>query len=505
MSASLEAAWESWLDWSLTSLRESRLERTLRTVIPGASATEVLVPAHVLTSWLQEEDEIEASTTDKEKPPPPRRLQEQQQQHPPSSPSALDNQSSSSGDAILHRLRLFSGNDYLALSCHAAVRSAAAGAAAARGMGPRSSALVCGYTEEHAALEEDIARLKGTEACLLCPTGFAANLAAITALCSIGKDNDHNHHHHNNTPVALVLGTYWRFSPQADAAPGSDDDVVAVVGRHNDMEHLEQLLAACRAPRKLVVTDSLFSMDGDFADLKRLAELRTKHGFLLVIDEAHATLVCGKHGGGAAEEAGVSDQVDVHVGTLSKAIGCHGGFIASSRHIKRLLTSRSRAFVYSTSLPSPVVSGARAAITVGTSHEGERMRERLRENVERLSRALGVKFESPIAPLVLGSEKTALAVSRHLLRAGFHVPAIRPPTVAPGTSRLRIALSSAHSPRDIDDLAAAIKEGLAAVVSTSTATPSPRQHDRSEEVSLVEMQTRIDSRSSLTCAVASKL
>jgi len=185
--------------------------------------------------------------------------------------------------------------------------------------------------------------------------------------------------------------------------------------------------------RVMLVTDSLFSMDGDFADLPALARLRARYGFMLVVDEAHATLVLGERGAGAAEAMGVADQVDVHVGTLSKAFGSMGGFVATTRSLKELLINTGRAYVYSTALPLPVVAAAQAALAV--SHRESWRRDHVWALVRQLGSALGVPALSPVIPLVVGTEEEALRLGSMMLRKGMHVPVIRPPTVPQGTCR----------------------------------------------------------------------
>ncbi|EIE27590.1 PLP-dependent transferase [Coccomyxa subellipsoidea C-169] len=341
-------------------------------------------------------------------------------------------------------LKLFSTNDYLGLSTHVALRRAAADAAMLYGLGPRSSALVGGYTLLHQELERRLAALKGTEECLLFPTGFAANLAIVSALGS-GED-------------AAIFSDELNHASIVDGARlASRNKGRLHIYRHNDMRHLEELLSACPSHhRKLVVADSLFSMDGDFADFQGLTSLRRKHGFLLAVDEAHATLVCGSRGGGAAEAFGVAGEVDVHIGTLSKAVGAHGGFVACRAELKTLLLNKGRPYVFSTALPAPVVAAAIAALQVN-EQEPDR-REHLWRLVRQLGEGLGVDACSPIVPLIVGSEAAAVAASAALLEKGFYVPAIRPPTVAPGTSRLRISLSAAHTTEDVDALLVALKE-----------------------------------------------
>lgn len=188
-------------------------------------------------------------------------------------------------------------------------------------------------------------------------------------------------------------------------------------------------------------------------DCAGLAALRTRHGALLCLDEAHATLVCGEHGGGAAEAAGVSAQVDVHVGTLSKAFGAHGGFVACDASLKHLLLSRGRPGVYSTALPLPAVAAAAAALRVATPA----LRQRLRANIDTFADATGVpRGGSHIVPIIVGDATDALAASSALLSRGFHVPAIRPPTVPAATSRLRVALTAAHTRNAVIALARAL-------------------------------------------------
>lgn len=356
-------------------------------------------------------------------------------------------------DAELSRkLVLFSGNDYLGLSAHPAIRRAASQAALEFGMGPRGSALICGYTYYHRLLETALADLKKTEDCLLCPTGFAANMAVMTAITSVVP----------HSAEAVKENVTAIFSDALNHASIVDGIRIArrqsetefQIYRHCDVNHLSQLLSSCKHERKIVVTDSLFSMDGDFAPIVELVALRKKHDFLLVIDDAHGTLVCGETGGGVAEAFGVEGEVDIVVGTLSKAFGCQGGFIACSQKWKQLIQSRGRSFIFSTALPVPMVAAAHAAILVARE---EKWRQRaVWERVRQLANATGFEFTSPIAPIIIGSEVEALKASRSLLLAGFHVTAIRPPTVPSHSSRLRITLSAAHSMEDVKALAEAL-------------------------------------------------
>ena len=337
-------------------------------------------------------------------------------------------------------LTLFSGNDYLGLSHHPEVRRSVAEVAQIHGMGPRGSSLICGHTEAHAALERELAQLKGCEAALLTPSGFAANLAVLGALA--GDD------------VAI-------FSDALNHASIVDGCRLAVrsgaslkVYRHADLTHLESLLASSTESRRVIVSDGVFSMDGDVAPIAGLVSLKERYGALLVVDDAHGTLVHGPKGGGVAEAAGLSEAVDLHVGTLSKAFGALGGFIAGSERWCDWMVNRGRAQIYSTALPLPVVAAARAALRVAT--EEPEHRQRVWRHVSRVSSALELPALSPVFSWVLGTPQGALDASRELLRAHLHVTAIRPPTVPEGTSRLRLTLSAAHRDEDVDALIEAL-------------------------------------------------
>jgi 8-amino-7-oxononanoate synthase len=445
--------WDSWVSAKLAALAVSKRQRSLRPLGPiEGSAVSVTVRPRVLGQMLADEP-----STGEVAPP--------------------------SADAAATALTVFASNDYLGLSDHSVVRTAASRAAASYGCGPRASALVCGYTEEHRALETALAKLKGSEEALLFPTGYAANLAVLTALadapdCAIFSDalnhasiidgarlasrgahtsltqvshtslahKSRTQVSHHRLPICHTP-PFEFITRVLSASRGAGASLV--IYRHNDMGHLKECLLASRAPRKLIVSDSLFSMDGDCAHVRELSQLAKTHGALTVLDEAHATLVFGSRGGGLAEGL----EIDMHVGTLSKAFGAHGGFVACTAKWKALLLSRARTAIYSTALPMPVVVAAATALRLAT----DRVRARLWANVAAFGAATGIKPTSPIVPIVVGSEANALAMSAALLRDGFLVPAIRPPTVPLGTARLRIALSAAHTLEQIHALAAALK------------------------------------------------
>ncbi|KAI5061102.1 hypothetical protein GOP47_0023607 [Adiantum capillus-veneris] len=456
----MASPWEAWLDRCLKALSEATLLRSLRPLFPQmeACATDSAKAFGSIISDLQTFDGLgpwDRSAVEFEISRPT--FQRWFNELPSSgdeicnSDLALEYASGLSAE-LGHKMILFSGNDYLGLSTHPSVRQAASKAAIEFGMGPRGSALVCGYTYLHRSLESALADLKKTEDCLLCPTGFAANMAVMTAITTVVSHAAEA----DDQDVVAIFSDALNHASIIDGIRLSrrQRKTEFEVYKHCDVDHLNQLLSNCKHDRKVVVTDSLFSMDGDFAALVELVALRKKYNFLLVIDDAHGTLLCGETGGGVAEALNVEGQVDIVVGTLSKAIGCQGGFIACSRKWKQLIQSRGRSFVFSTALPVPVVAAAHAAILVA---QEEKWRQRaVWDRVSQLAKATGLHFSSPIAPIIFYTEERALAASRSLMLAGFHVTAIRPPTVPKHSSRLRITLTAAHTVDDVEALAAAL-------------------------------------------------
>jgi 8-amino-7-oxononanoate synthase len=338
--------------------------------------------------------------------------------------------------------RNFSGNDYLGLSQHPAVVAAAREALDKYGLGPRGSPLICGYTQAHEALEATLAAHCGTESALLFPTGYAANVATLTSLasgadCAIFSDSL-NH-------ASIIDGC--RLAARGGAQ--------LHIYRHLDVTHLEALLTSCQRPRRVIVTESVFSMDGDCAPLTTLRRLADAHGAWLVCDEAHATLLFDPHPG-----------IDVHVGTLSKAVGAQGGFVASAKPVREWLLNAGRPYVFSTALPIPIVAAANASFRVASQEPGLRARvlshaQKVRASVLRsgLVRTGDLPDTiTPIIPIILGDEEQTMAASLALCDAGFHIPGIRPPTVPEGTSRLRVTVSAAHTDEDIDALLLQIDE-----------------------------------------------
>ena len=350
----------------------------------------------------------------------------------------------------------FSSNDYLGLAGHPFAATALAEAAGQCGAGSAASRLVCGTWAPHVALEQLLARLKGTGAALAFSSGYAASVGTVTSIVHEGD---------------VVILDKLAHASLIDGAKLSG--ATLRVFRHNDLTQLEDRLrwaatAAKADGRVLVITESIFSMDGDRAPLREIASLCRKNGALLLVDEAHAFGVVGPQGLGLAHELGIAGQIDFHLGTLSKAVGLSGGYAAASADAVDWLINRARSFIYSTA-PPPALAMAAARI-VGefiAAPPGDAARARLWKNVTLFTAALPESLlpashregaPSPIVPVVLGDESRAVQAASALRDRGFLVPAIRYPTVARGQSRLRVTLSAAHRPEQILALAAALKD-----------------------------------------------
>ena len=355
------------------------------------------------------------------------------------------------------RLRNFAGNDYLGLAAHPVLAEAAARAVRTFGAGSTASRLISGSLAVHHGLEEAVAAFKGTEAAIAFSTGHAAATGTIPALVGPGD---------------VVVLDRLVHACCVDAARLSGAKLR--VFRHNDPADLERILTwsaalprtAAGGPRVLVVTESLFSMDGDLAPLRELVELKDRHGAWLMVDEAHATGVIGPGGRGLVAELGLTGRVEVQMGTLGKAIGSAGGFIAGSRALADTLVNRARTFLFSTAPVPAAAAAATAGLEIAKSPEGDALRERLRLNVaEVLSAASSAGFpttsQTQIVPLILGDERRAVDFAAALRAAGILAPAIRHPTVARGQARIRLTVSAAHSPDDLALLAEAL--GMAAL------------------------------------------
>lgn len=347
------------------------------------------------------------------------------------------------------RVLNFCSNDYLGLATHPALAAAMAQCAHTQGAGAGASHLVSGHGPEHEVLEHELAEFTGRERALLFSTGYMANLGVAVALA----DRDD-----------LVLGDRLNHASLLDAA------LLARSRRqlrypHGDADTARRALAAHAAAAPdagaVLLTDGVFSMDGDLAPLPALAAAARAYGAWLVVDDAHGLGVLGAGGRGSLEHFGLgADDVPVLVGTLGKAFGSFGAFVAGSAELIELLVQRARTYIYTTALPQPVAAAARAALRLVVT-DGWR-REKLAQLVSRfreLASARGLPLlesSTAIQPVIFGPESAALAASDALREAGFWVGAIRPPTVPPGTARLRITLSAAHREADVDALVDAL-------------------------------------------------
>ncbi len=341
----------------------------------------------------------------------------------------------------------FASNDYLGLAADPRVIAAAGSAAEVYGWGSGASPLVSGWRQPHEALASALARFEGTEAVALFPSGFAANLGAIVAVVGPGDAVYLDRLDHAClVDGARLSGARLRVFP------------------HNDADRLGAILDRDRGrfQRILIATEGVFSMDGDVAPLADLADLAGRFGAMLLVDEAHGTGVLGPDGRGAAAASGVSDRVDIKVGTLSKALGSVGGFVAGSRRLIDRLINHARTLIYSTAIPAPAAAAAMEALAIASAEPWRRARvmelaATLRESLAGPGRP-AVGPGGPIVPVVVGDPDRALALSRRLIDRGCLVAAIRPPTVPEGTARLRIGLSAAHDRADLDRLIAALAD-----------------------------------------------
>jgi len=341
---------------------------------------------------------------------------------------------------------LLCSNNYLGLADHPRVREAAADAAMRWGVGAGASRLVSGTMTIHHRLEERLAAWDGSEACLLFGSGYLANLGTIGALAGAGD---------------TVFSDEMNHASIVDGCRLSRAEVL--VYKHRDMDDLERLMRRHGGDgRRLIVTDSVFSMDGDVAPLAEIVELAKGYGARTLVDEAHATGVLGPGGRGAVAAAGLQGEVDVVVGTLGKALGSYGAYVCAEEEMVHYLINTARALIFSTAPPPPAIAGALAALEL--LQERPHRVQRLHSNARALRSALAVEgmpvqeTEMHIVPLIVGDERAAMSLCEALLARGVFAQAIRPPTVAPGTSRLRLAVMASHTAEELRDAASAIAE-----------------------------------------------
>jgi glycine C-acetyltransferase/8-amino-7-oxononanoate synthase len=338
---------------------------------------------------------------------------------------------------------LLCSNNYLGLADHPRVREAAAEAAMRWGVGAGASRLVSGTMTIHRRLEERLAAFKGRQSALLFGSGYLANAGAIAALARPGE---------------VIFSDELNHASIIDGCRLSRAEVF--VYDHGDPEHLEWGIAQSEGRGALIVTDSVFSMDGDVAPLAEIIELAQRHGLRTLVDEAHGMGVLGPGGRGALAGAGLEDQVDVIVGTLGKALGSYGAFVACEEPMARYLVNAARTFIFSTALPPPAVASALAALSL--LEEEPRRVQRLAANAAVMRAALIAEgfdvgaSRTQILPLVIGQAEQAMRICELALREGIFVQAIRPPTVPPMTSRLRLAVMATHRPHELSAAARTI-------------------------------------------------
>ncbi len=347
----------------------------------------------------------------------------------------------------------FSANDYLGLANHPALKEAAVKAVEKFGAGAGASRLICGSLAPFHELEESLAAFKKTEAVLTFSTGYAAALGAITAL--VGKDD-------------IIILDKLVHACIVDAAKLSGAKLR--VCAHNNLNDLEDKLKWAAADSRhsslvtrhiLVVTESIFSMDGDAAPLREIVALKEKYGAWLMVDEAHATGIVGENGRGLADKLGVGKKIEIQMGTLGKALGASGGFICGSRALIDFLVNRARSFIFSTAPVPATAAAATAAIQFVQSSEGEARRIILSERINELNSKLKIKnskLQGAIVPILIGDESKTVEAAAKLREQNIFVPAIRYPTVARGAARLRITLTASHSADEVSALVRALKQ-----------------------------------------------
>jgi len=355
---------------------------------------------------------------------------------------------------------LLCSNNYLGLADHPRVREAAAEAAMRYGAGAGASRLISGTMRIHRRLEERLAEFKHSEAALLFGSGYLANTGVIQALARKGEvvfSDELNH-------ASIVDGC---------RLAGAE----TFVYRHADTEHLAWGLEQAHGRGSLIATDGVFSMDGDVAPLAEIVQLARDHGARVMVDEAHGTGAIGPEGRGAAAAAGVEHEVDVVVGTLGKALGSYGAYVCCSKSMSKFLVNTARTFIFSTAPAPPSVAGAMAALEL--LREQPRRVEKLQRNAAVLREALSerglgpVPGDTQIVPLLVGGADDAVAASETALRQGIFAQAIRPPTVAEGTSRLRLTVMASHTKSELRDAA----KTIAAVVKGARRAPAAGVYD----------------------------
>jgi glycine C-acetyltransferase/8-amino-7-oxononanoate synthase len=353
---------------------------------------------------------------------------------------------------------LLCSNNYLGFADHPRVRQAAADAAMRWGVGAGASRLVSGTMTIHERLEQRLAAFEGTESCMLFGSGYLANVGVLCALGVAGQTIFSDALNHASIIDGCRLARAETF-----------------VYDHCDLSHLEWALREHGREGDVIVTDSVFSMDGDIAPLAGIVELARRHGARVVVDEAHATGALGPGGRGAIAEAGLDGQVDVLVGTLSKSLGSYGGYVCASREITELLLNSSRALIFSTALPPPVVAGALAALELLI--EQPLRPAKLQATAALLRSELGAagiatpRGRTQIVPLIVGDADMAVRLSQAALARGVFAQAIRPPTVPAGSSRLRLTVMASHTASELAGAVTALSDAAREVGASLAGDP----------------------------------
>lgn len=329
----------------------------------------------------------------------------------------------------------FASNDYLGLSSHPELKEAAIEAIQKWGVGSGSSRLVSGSLAPHHQLEEAISTIKKTEASLTFTSGFTAAIGTITALA---------------TPSDVIILDKLCHASLIDGARLAKS--ILRIFPHNNLPKLEEHLAWARKnhphAKIFILTEAVFSMDGDVSPLREIVHLKNEYGAILMVDEAHSFGLFGPSGAGLLEEYGLSQQVEIQMSTFSKAAGCSGGAISGSRALIDLLINKARSFIYTTAPPPANACVLLKSLELIRSHTGNQLRQKLRKNIQ----LIAPEHLTPIIPWVIGSETDALAASQELLQQGLFVPAIRYPTVPKNAARLRISLTASHSTEAVQKL-----------------------------------------------------
>lgn len=355
-------------------------------------------------------------------------------------------ESAQSPEIILEgrKVILLCSNNYLGLANSQFLKEAAINAIKKYGVGSGASRLISGNMILHEELETRIAGFKKTDCALLFNSGYHANIGIIPAMVSEGD---------------LILSDELNHASIIDGCRLSKANII--IYPHKDVDFIEKVLKKSKHRKKLIITDGIFSMDGDIAPLAEIVYLKNKYDFILMVDEAHATGVIGENGRGVVDYFNLNGTVDIMMGTLGKALGCYGAFVATNNIFKKYLINKARSLIFSTSLPPLICASAITAIDIVEKRPG--LIKRLHKNVALIKKRLRRLFhkipenEVPIIPLIIGEEGKTMKICEMLLREGIFIQGLRPPSVPPGTSRLRLTVMATHTEEQLNSVASAIE------------------------------------------------